>query len=180
MHACWSCWCRPHLPQQFYKMLLPSVLYQSTTFQGGAQQALGAAGHISPQLSLSWAGQSWAPTRSPYSALGAGPLDDARKAMAAFPGLQQQRQQQAPVGAAALALAARPQLRSLLPVVAYQPKEGQHFSDVLRSAGRKALGGGIPGAAAMAIQVGAPGAVVEADDRPPASQTLLAARWDPP
>jgi len=42
---------------------------------------------------------------------------------------------------------------SLIPAVAYQAKENQPLSEVLRNAGRKALGGGIPGAAAMAIQV---------------------------
>lgn len=44
-------------------------------------------------------------------------------------------------------------MRSLVPAVAYQAKEEQTLGDALRMAGRKALGGGIPGAAAMAIQV---------------------------
>jgi hypothetical protein len=39
------------------------------------------------------------------------------------------------------------------PAIIYQPKEPQPLSEVLRNAGRKALGGGIPGAAAMGIQV---------------------------
>lgn len=41
---------------------------------------------------------------------------------------------------------------SLIPVTAYQPTE-QPLSEVLRSAGRKALGGGVPGAVAMALNV---------------------------
>jgi hypothetical protein len=44
-------------------------------------------------------------------------------------------------------------LRSLIPPVAYQTKEQQPLSEVLKNAGRRALGGGIPGAAAMAVQV---------------------------
>lgn len=39
------------------------------------------------------------------------------------------------------------------PSIVYQTKEGQPLGDVLRNAGKKALGGGIPGAAAMAVQV---------------------------
>ncbi|KAK2080833.1 hypothetical protein QBZ16_000687 [Prototheca wickerhamii] len=49
--------------------------------------------------------------------------------------------------------APRPSLRDLIPAVAYQPSEPTPLSEVLRNAGKKALGGGIPGAAAMAIQV---------------------------
>ncbi|GAB4818210.1 hypothetical protein N2152v2_005256 [Parachlorella kessleri] len=45
------------------------------------------------------------------------------------------------------------QLPNLVPAVAYQAKEPQQLGDVLRQAGKKALGGGIPGAAAMALQV---------------------------
>ncbi|KAL6768654.1 hypothetical protein ACKKBF_B11610 [Auxenochlorella protothecoides x Auxenochlorella symbiontica] len=47
----------------------------------------------------------------------------------------------------------RPGLRDLVPAVAYQPSEATPLSQVLRNAGKKALGGGIPGAAAMGIQV---------------------------
>lgn len=57
--------------------------------------------------------------------------------------------------ATALAVSAQagaPQVLSLVPPVAYQAKEPQQLGDVLRMAGRKALGGGLPGAAAMAIQ----------------------------
>ncbi|KAH7619930.1 hypothetical protein Ndes2526B_g05174 [Nannochloris sp. 'desiccata'] len=42
---------------------------------------------------------------------------------------------------------------SLIPAVAYQAKESQPLSEVLRNAGRKALGGGIPGAVAMGLNV---------------------------
>jgi hypothetical protein len=42
---------------------------------------------------------------------------------------------------------------SLIPAVAYQAKEQQPLSEVLRNAGRKALGGGIPGAVAMGLNV---------------------------
>jgi len=42
---------------------------------------------------------------------------------------------------------------SLLPPTVYQTKEQQPLGEVLRNAGRKALGGGIPGAAAMGLQV---------------------------
>ena len=41
---------------------------------------------------------------------------------------------------------------SLIPVTAYQPTE-KPLGEVLRNAGRKALGGGVPGAAAMALNV---------------------------
>lgn len=60
-----------------------------------------------------------------------------------------------PPAAPAHPLPAHPRLpvRSLIPAVAYQPSEQQSLSDALRKAGKKALGGGIPGAAAMAIQV---------------------------
>ena len=44
-------------------------------------------------------------------------------------------------------------MRQLIPTVAYQAKEQQTLGEALRNAGKKALGGGIPGAAAMAIQV---------------------------
>lgn len=47
----------------------------------------------------------------------------------------------------------RPGLHDLVPAVAYQPSEATPISQVLRNAGKKALGGGIPGAAAMGIQV---------------------------
>eukprot|EP00887_Chlorella_sp_A99_P003691 scaffold7.g3691.t1 len=59
-----------------------------------------------------------------------------------------------PPAAPAHPLPAHPRLpvRSLIPAVAYQPSEQQSLSDALRKAGKKALGGGIPGAAAMAIQ----------------------------
>ena len=43
--------------------------------------------------------------------------------------------------------------RSLIPPMVYQTKEEESLSDVLRRAGKRALGGGIPGAAAMGIQV---------------------------
>jgi len=42
---------------------------------------------------------------------------------------------------------------SFIPAVAYQAKESQPLSEVLRNAGRKALGGGIPGAVAMGLNV---------------------------
>lgn len=48
---------------------------------------------------------------------------------------------------------AQPTLRNLVPAVAYQAKEAAPLSEVLKNAGKRALGGGIPGAAAMAIQV---------------------------
>jgi hypothetical protein len=44
-------------------------------------------------------------------------------------------------------------LSALTPPTVYQPKEEKSMGDILRNAGAKALGGGIPGAAAMAIQV---------------------------
>jgi len=44
-------------------------------------------------------------------------------------------------------------LSALTPHTVYQPKEEKSMGDILRNAGAKALGGGIPGAAAMAIQV---------------------------
>ena len=44
-------------------------------------------------------------------------------------------------------------LQSLIPAVAYQAKEQQPLNEVLRNAGRKALGGGIPGAVAMGLNV---------------------------
>ena len=45
-----------------------------------------------------------------------------------------------------------PQKRSS-PIFVYQSKEEESLGDVLRKAGKRALGGGIPGAAAMGIQV---------------------------
>ena len=41
----------------------------------------------------------------------------------------------------------------LLPAMIYQPRERKPLSETLAAAGKRALGGGIPGAAAMAIQV---------------------------
>lgn len=51
-----------------------------------------------------------------------------------------------------------PAVRSLVPAVAYQAKEQESLSEALKKAGKRALGGGIPGAAAMAVQVGCGGA----------------------
>lgn len=69
--------------------------------------------------------------------------------------IQQQLAQAAAAPSAAAALAApRPaRLPSLIPAVAYSTKEKESLGDTLRRAGKKALGGGIPGAAAMAVQV---------------------------
>lgn len=46
-----------------------------------------------------------------------------------------------------------PALRSLVPAVAYQTKEKEPLMDTLKRAGKRALGGGVPGAAAMGVQV---------------------------
>jgi len=46
-----------------------------------------------------------------------------------------------------------PALPPMVPPIAYQTKEQQPLGEILRNAGRKALGGGIPGAAAMGLQV---------------------------
>lgn len=43
------------------------------------------------------------------------------------------------------------------PPTVYQPQEQKPLGEVLRNAGKRALGGGIPGAAAMGIQVGGKG-----------------------
>ena len=46
-----------------------------------------------------------------------------------------------------------PQPTSLIPATAYQVKEQKPLGEVLKNAGRKALGGGIPGMIAMGINV---------------------------
>lgn len=46
-----------------------------------------------------------------------------------------------------------PVVCSLVPEVAYQAKEPESLKEALKKAGKRALGGGIPGAAAMAVQV---------------------------
>lgn len=67
-------------------------------------------------------------------------------------------QQPAAAGAAAAAPAAAhlpgaPAVQSLVPAVAYSTKEKEPLSETLKRAGKRALGGGIPGAAAMGVQV---------------------------
>ena len=60
----------------------------------------------------------------------------------------------APSTAAAAASSNRlPAVTNLVPAVAYQAKEKEPLSETLKRAGKRALGGGIPGAAAMGIQV---------------------------
>ena len=60
----------------------------------------------------------------------------------------------APSAAAAAASSNRlPAVANLVPAVAYQAKEKEPLSETLKRAGKRALGGGIPGAAAMGIQV---------------------------
>ncbi|CAD7695982.1 unnamed protein product [Ostreobium quekettii] len=44
--------------------------------------------------------------------------------------------------------------QDLFPPIAYSPTEGQPLSQILSNAGKKALGGGVPGMVAMFIQVG--------------------------
>ena len=59
-----------------------------------------------------------------------------------------------PSAAAAAASGNRlPAVANLVPAVAYPAKEKEPLSETLRRAGKRALGGGIPGAAAMGIQV---------------------------
>jgi hypothetical protein len=83
----------------------------------------------------------------------------AAAAPAASPGLSSLRSRWASEHAvndpaAAPAAAAGPRgLRSLVPPTAYAPAEQAPLGEVMRNAGRKALGGGIPGAAAMSLQV---------------------------
>lgn len=65
--------------------------------------------------------------------------------------------EQLPPAAAAAAAAARPPaVPSLIPAVAYSTKEKEPLADTLKRAGKRALGGGVPGAAAMAVQVRIP------------------------
>ncbi len=54
---------------------------------------------------------------------------------------------------AAAAVAGLPAVPNLVPAVAYSGKEKEPLADTLRRAGKRALGGGIPGAAAMGLQV---------------------------
>lgn len=54
---------------------------------------------------------------------------------------------------AAAAAASMPAVPNLVPAAAYSSKEKEPLSDTLRRAGKRALGGGIPGAAAMGLQV---------------------------
>lgn len=42
---------------------------------------------------------------------------------------------------------------SLLPAAVYQAKEKEPLADILKRAGKRSLGGGLPGAAAMGVQV---------------------------
>lgn len=63
---------------------------------------------------------------------------------------------QAPAGAAAAAAVSGgpvAAVSNLVPAVASSTKEKETLSETLRRAGKKALGGGIPGAAAMGVQV---------------------------
>lgn len=63
---------------------------------------------------------------------------------------------QQPVTSAAAPAAARsglPAVPNLVPAVAYSSKEKEPLSETLKRAGKRALGGGIPGAAAMGLQV---------------------------
>lgn len=61
--------------------------------------------------------------------------------------------QATPAAAAATAgTRSLPAVANLVPAVAYQAKEKEPLMDTLKRAGKKALGGGIPGAAAMGIQ----------------------------
>lgn len=69
-----------------------------------------------------------------------------------FPAQQQPAASDALAASPAAARGA-PGLRSLVPAVAYSTKEKEPLSETLKRAGKRALGGGIPGAAAMGIQV---------------------------
>jgi hypothetical protein len=63
---------------------------------------------------------------------------------------------QQPVTSTAAPAAARsglPAVPNLVPAVAYSSKEKEPLSETLKRAGKRALGGGIPGAAAMGLQV---------------------------
>lgn len=61
---------------------------------------------------------------------------------------------QLPPAAAAAAAASRPPaVPNLVPAVAYSTKEKEPLAETLKRAGKRALGGGVPGAAAMAVQV---------------------------
>lgn len=61
--------------------------------------------------------------------------------------------EQLPPAAAAAAGARLPAVPSLIPAVAYSTKEKEPLAETLKRAGKRALGGGVPGAAAMAVQV---------------------------
>ncbi|KAL4435632.1 hypothetical protein ABPG77_002595 [Micractinium sp. CCAP 211/92] len=61
--------------------------------------------------------------------------------------------EQLPPAAAAAAGARPPAVPSLIPAVAYSAKEKEPLAETLKRAGKRALGGGVPGAAAMAVQV---------------------------
>lgn len=59
----------------------------------------------------------------------------------------------AAVAPAAAAAAPAARLPNFVPAAAYSSKEKEPLADTLRRAGKRALGGGIPGAAAMGVQV---------------------------
>jgi hypothetical protein len=98
-----------------------------------------AAAAASPEL-LAALGAALAPLRArapgSFAAAGLAPRRAAAAADAA-----------PPRSATSAAAALRP------PPVVYSSKEAAPLSEVLAAAGRRALGGGIPGAAAMAVQV---------------------------
>eukprot|EP00232_Nephroselmis_pyriformis_P023757 CAMPEP_0182856352 /NCGR_PEP_ID=MMETSP0034_2-20130328/2382_1 /TAXON_ID=156128 /ORGANISM="Nephroselmis pyriformis, Strain CCMP717" /LENGTH=98 /DNA_ID=CAMNT_0024987415 /DNA_START=253 /DNA_END=546 /DNA_ORIENTATION=+ len=50
-------------------------------------------------------------------------------------------------------LGAPPPSIAIIPTMIYQPREKKPLSETLAAAGKRALGGGLPGAAAMGIQV---------------------------
>lgn len=59
----------------------------------------------------------------------------------------------AAAAAAAPANARLPSVPNLVPAVAYSSRENETLAETLKRAGKRALGGGLPGAAAMGVQV---------------------------
>ncbi|KAI3434970.1 hypothetical protein D9Q98_003022 [Chlorella vulgaris] len=114
--------------------LMPQQLYvsQATSDAWAAQRAATLQGHTPlPAPALT----------SPYT-------PSANRSL--MPAAQQ------PVTSAAAPAAARsglPAVPNLVPAVAYSSKEKEPLSETLKRAGKRALGGGIPGAAAMGLQV---------------------------